>query len=403
MRPLTDTRVLDLSRLLPGPFATLVLADLGATVDKIEDVAGGDLLRHISPQIAGESAAFQLLNRGKRSALLDLKKPEGRDAFRRLAATYDVLVDQFRPGVLERLGLGHEALRADNPRLIVCALTGYGQTGALAERAGHDLNYVARAGVLGAQGPAEGPPQVPGFQVADVSGGLWCAVAILAALRERERTGRGAVLDIAMTDGVLGFALPSLAAALAGGARARGQDDGDGEAARERAAGDELLTGGIAPYNTYLSKDGHAMALAALEPKFWASFCEGAGLDPDLSALLPGPHQIELKRKLAAVFRGRTRAEWEEFSVERDCCLEPVLEPRGAAADPHLASRELLFEITSPRGPIPQIRTPVTPRGAAFAPAPRAGEHTRAVLRDAGFSDADVDALIGAGAAREAR
>ncbi|WP_433935632.1 CaiB/BaiF CoA transferase family protein [Sorangium cellulosum] len=402
MRPLNDTRILDLSRLLPGPFATLVLADLGATVDKIEDVAGGDLLRHISPQIAGESAAFQLLNRGKRSALLDLKKPEGRDAFRRLAATYDVLVDQFRPGVLDRLGLGHEALRADNPRLIVCALTGYGQTGALADRAGHDLNYVARAGVLGAQGPAEGPPQVPGFQVADVSGGLWCAVAVLAALRERERTGRGAVLDIAMTDGVLGFALPSLAAGLAGGARARGVD-GDGEAAHERAAGDELLTGGIAPYNTYLSKDGHAMALAALEPKFWASFCEGAGLDPDLGALLPGPHQIELKRELAAVFRGRTRAEWEAFSAERDCCLEPVLDPRGAAADPHLASRGLLFEIASPRGPIPQIRTPVTPRGVAFAPAPGAGEHTRAVLRDAGFSDADIDALIRAGAAREAR
>ncbi|WP_437638931.1 CaiB/BaiF CoA transferase family protein [Sorangium sp. So ce854] len=398
MRPLTDTRVLDLSRLLPGPLATLVLADLGATVDKIEDVAGGDLLRHIPPQIAGESAAFQLLNRGKRSALLDLKRPEGRDAFRRLAATYDVLVDTFRPGVLDRLGLGHEALCADNPRLIVCALTGYGQTGDLAARAGHDLNYVARAGVLGAQGPAEGPPEVPGFQAADVGGGLWCAIAVLAALRERERTGRGAVLDIAMTDAALGLALPSLAAALAGGERRQ-----DGEAARAGAAGGELLTGGIAPYNTYLSKDGHPMALAALEPKFWRSFCEGAGLDPDLTALVPGPHQIELKRALAAVFRGRTRAEWEAFAAERDCCLEPVLDPRSAAADPHLASRELLFEIASPRGRIPQLRTPVTPRGVAFAPAPVAGEHTRAVLRDAGFSDADVDALIRAGAAREAR
>ncbi|XXT22950.1 CaiB/BaiF CoA-transferase family protein [Sorangium sp. So ce429] len=403
MRPLSDTRVLDLSRLLPGPFATLVLADLGATVDKIEDVAGGDLLRHISPQIAGESAAFQLLNRGKRSALLDLKKPEGRDAFRRLAATYDVLFDQFRPGVLDRLGLGHESLRADNPRLIVCALTGYGQTGGMAGRAGHDLNYVARAGVLGAQGPAEGPPQVPGFQVADVSGGMWCAIAVLAALKERERTGLGAVLDIAMTDGVLGFALPTLAAALAGGARAgEGQARGE-DAERARAAGDEPLTGGLASYNTYLSKDGHAIALAALEPKFWVSFCEGVGLDPDLSALVPGPHQVELKRRLAALFRERTRAEWEALAAERDCCLEPVLDPRSAAADPHLASRDLLFEIASPRGPVPQLRTPVTPRGVSFAPAPRAGEHTRAVLRDAGFSEGDIDALIRAGAAREAR
>ncbi|WP_438036009.1 CaiB/BaiF CoA transferase family protein [Sorangium sp. So ce204] len=394
MRPLIDTRVLDLSRLLPGPFATLVLADLGATVDKVEDVAGGDFLRQLPPQIAGESAAFQLLNRGKRSALLDLKTPEGRDAFRRLVAGYDVLFDQFRPGVLDRLGLGHAALRADNPRLIVCALTGYGQTGALAARAGHDLNYIARAGVLGAQGPAEGPPQVPGFQVADMSGGMWCVIAILAALRERERTGQGAVLDIAMTDGVLGFALPTLAAALASGGEAVG------ETARAGAA---PLTGGLAPYNTYLSNDGHAMALAALEPKFWASFCEGAGLDPDPSALVPGPHQAELKRKLAAVVRERTRAEWETVAAERDCCLEPVLDPRSAAADPHLASRDLLFEIASPRGRIPQLRTPVTPAGAAFAPAPRAGEHTRAVLRDAGFSEEDIDALIRAGAAREAR
>ncbi|WP_437281387.1 CaiB/BaiF CoA-transferase family protein [Sorangium sp. So ce375] len=395
MRPLTDTRILDLSRLLPGPFATLVLADLGATVDRLEDVAGGDPLRHLPPQIAGESAAFQLLNRGKRSAQLDLKTPEGRDAFRRLVASYDVLFEQFRPGVLDRLGLGHEALRADNPRLIICALTGYGQTGPLAARAGHDLNYVARAGVLGAQGPAEGPPQVPGFQVADVSGGMWCVIAILSALRERERTGRGAVLDIAMTDGVLGFALPTLAAALASG----------GGAAVEPApaAGGELLTGGLAPYNTYLSKDGHAMSLAALEPKFWAAFCEGVGLDPDPSALVPGPHQAELKRKLAAVVLERTRAEWEALAAERDCCLEPVLDPRSAAADPHLASRGLLFEIASPRGLIPQLRTPVTPAGVAFAPAPRAGEHTRAVLRGAGFSEEDIDALIRAGAAREAR
>lgn len=387
LRPLTDTRVLDLSRLLPGPFATLVLADLGATVDKIEDAGSGDPLRHVPPELAGESAAFQLLNRGKRSAVLDLKKSEGRDAFRRLVATYDVLFDQFRPGVLERLGLGYESLRAEHPRLIVCALSGYGQTGSLSARAGHDLNYLARAGVLGAQGPVGGPPQVPGFQVADVSGGLWCVIAIQAALKERERTGRGAVLDIAMTDGALGFALPSLAAALAPGEGAQG-------------GGGEPLTGGIAPYNTYRTKDGGAVALAALEPKFWASFCDGVGIDPDLHALVPGPHQAALKARLAALFQERTRAEWEAFAAERDCCLEPVIEPRAAPADPHLASRELLFEIDSPRGRVPQLRTPVTPRGATFAPAPRAGQHTREVLRDAGFSDAEVDALISAGAAR---
>src|SRR5262249_54956535 len=191
----------DLSRLLPGPFATLVLADLGATVDKLEDTGGGDYLRHVPPQIAGESAAFQLLNRGKRSLVLDLKKPAGRDAFKRLVASYDVLFDQFRPGVLARLGVGHDVLRAENPRLVICALTGYGQTGTLAQRAGHDIDYLARAGILGGQGPEGGAPQVPGFQLADISGGMWCVIAIQAALAERARTGQGAVLDIAMTDG----------------------------------------------------------------------------------------------------------------------------------------------------------------------------------------------------------
>lgn len=388
MRPLTDLRVLDLSRLLPGPFATLVLADLGATVDKIEDTAGGDYLRHMPPQVAGESAAFQLLNRGKRSAVLDLKRPEGREAMRRLLGTYDVLFDQFRPGVLGRLGFGHDELRAAHPRLVICALTGYGQTGALAQRAGHDLNYLARAGVLGAQGPAEGPPQVPGFQMADISGGMWCVIAILAAIAERARTGQGRVLDIAMTDGVLGFATTALGAALAGAPGRRGE---------------EPLSGGIAPYHTYLSKDGHPMTLAALEPKFWMTFCAGVGLEASMDGLVAGPHQAELARKVAEIFASRTREEWLRFAEAHDCCIEPMLAPDELTADPHLASRDLFFHIPSPRGDIPQFRTPVTPRDGAFSPPPRQGEHTRAILREGGLSDAEIDALVQAGAAREGR
>ncbi|MFT3765321.1 MAG: CaiB/BaiF CoA-transferase family protein [Minicystis sp.] len=386
MRPLQGTRVLDLSRLLPGPFATLVLADLGATVDKIEDSGGGDYLRHMPPHVAGESVAFQLLNRGKRSAILDLKKPEAREAFKRVVATYDVLFDQFRPGVLDRLGLGHDALLAANPRLVICALTGYGQTGELAHRAGHDPNYLARSGILGAHGPAGGPPQVPGFQLADISGGMWCVIGILAALAERDRTGKGRVLDIAMTDGVLGFATLAIGGALAG---------------QEVKRGDEVITGGIAPYNTYLSKDGHPITLAALEPKFWASFCAGAGLEADMTALLPGPHQPAIKEKLAAVFATRTRDEWAQFGAQHDCCVEPVTMPAEVAKDPHLASRNLFFQMPTPRGDIPQIRTPVTPTDASFTAPPRAGEHTRAVLREAGLADAEIDALVKAGAARE--
>lgn len=383
MRPLEGLRVLDLSRLLPGPFATLVLADLGATVDKIEDTGGGDYLRHMPPQIAGESAAFQLLNRGKRSAVLDLKKPEASAAMRRLLERYDVLFEQFRPGVLDRLGMGHEALRAAHPRLIICALTGYGQTGTLAARAGHDLNYLARAGVLGAQAPEAG---VPGFQVADVSGGMWSVIAILAALAERGRTGQGAVLDVAMTDGVLGFATTAMAAALAG---------------VSPRPGGEALTGGIAPYGVYLSSDGHPITLAALEPKFWSTFCAAVGLSADLSALAKGPHQAELSRRVAAIFASRTRQEWARFAEEHDCCVEPVVTPSEAPSDPHLASRALFFEIPSEAGPIPQVRTPVTPRGVAFTPAPRKGEHTRAILREGGLDEAEIAALVASGAARE--
>jgi crotonobetainyl-CoA:carnitine CoA-transferase CaiB-like acyl-CoA transferase len=386
MRPLRGVRVLDLSRLIPGPFATLVLADLGATVDKIEDPGGGDYLRLVPPQIGDASVGFHALNRGKRSAVLDLKKPAAREAFRRLARSYDVLFEQFRPGVLARLGLGHDELRADNPRLVVCALTGYGQTGELAQRAGHDLDYLARAGLLGLMGPAGGPPQVPAFQLADVSGGLWCVVAIQAALAERERTGRGSVLDIAMTDGVLGFASMAIAGTLAGAPPARG---------------DDTLTGGIAPYNTYLSKDGRPIALASLEPKFWAAFCAGVGLEPDMTALVPGPHQAELKRRVADVVGSRTADEWAAFAAEHDCCLEAAIEPAAIRRDPHLASRGLWLEAPSPAGPIPQFRTPVTPRDLEPTPAPRGGEHTRVILREAGFSDAEVDELVRSGAARE--
>jgi len=386
VRPLQDIRVLDLTRLLPGPFATLVLADLGASVDKIEDASGGDYLRYMAPLVAGESAAFQLLNRGKRSAVIDLKKPEAKAAFLRIVRAYDVVFEQFRPGVLDRLGLGHDVLRRENPRLIVCALTGYGQTGELAQRAGHDLNYLARSGILGAQGPRGGPPQVPATQLADVSGGLWSVIAILGALRERDRTGQGCVLDIAMTDGVLAFASMAVSSALAG------------EPVRR---GDEALSGGIAAYQTYLSKDGCPMTLAALEPKFWMSFCAGVGLEASLEGLMPGPHQVAMKAKVAAIFAGKTRAEWAAFAAERDCCIEPVLDPSEIQADSHLRSRDLFFTIETPRGPVPQVRLPITPRDLAPTPPPKRGEHSRAVLRDAGFSDDEIGALFEGGAVRD--
>lgn len=382
-RPLDGVRVLDLTRLLPGPFATLVLADLGAVVDKVEDPHGGDYLRHMPPQLGDQNHAFLALNRGKRSIVLDLKRPEARDALLRMIAKYDVVIEQFRPGVLDRLGLSHASLRERFPRLVIAAITGYGQSGPLAHRAGHDLNYLARSGILGLTGPADGAPQPPGFQLADVAGGMWAVIGVLAALRARDERGEGAVVDIAMSEATLPFAMAQFGAIAATGDALRGG---------------EPLTGGIAPYATYRTKDARYVSLGALEPKFWRAFCEGVGLESDMSAMMPGDHQPALKEKLAEIFASRTRDEWTAFNAERDCCLEPVLEPRELADDPHLRARNLFVTQQTPWGESTQLRLPVGP--PAEAPAPAMGQHTRDILAEAGLGAAEIDALLASGAAR---
>lgn len=387
---LRGVKVLDLSRLLPGPFASLALADLGAQVDKVEEL-GGDYLRHMPPLLEGRpvagaspasdggmSAMFAALNRGKRSIALDLKKPRGRDALLALASQYDVLLEQFRPGVLDRLGLSHATLRAKNPRLVVCALTGYGQTGPLAQRAGHDINYLARAGILGQQGPSGAPPVVPGFQLADVGGGLWSVVGILAALARRDRTGEGSVIDISMVEASMGF-----------GALGLGQLFADVLPPR----GEAPLTGGLSGYGTYETKDGKYVALGALEPKFLMAFYRGIGLPFETSALLPGPHQAAHKEKLAAVFRERTRDEWEAFGKEHDCCLEPVLDPTELRSDPNLQARGAFFQVDSPWGSLPQLSLPVTDVRSSHLAPPRLGEHTTQILEEAGYSPADIASM----------
>ena len=384
---LAGIRVLDLSRLLPGPYASLILADLGARVDKIEDCAGGDYLRWAPPLVEGTSATFLALNRNKRSACLDLKKESGREALLRLVERADVLLEQFRPGVLGRLGLGHDVLRARNPRLVIAALTGYGQDGPLSSRAGHDLNYLSRAGVLGLQGPPGGPPQVPAFQVADTGGALWCALGILAALHARALTGEGCVVDVAMTEASMGFAMSGLGPVLAGALPKRGE---------------ESLSGGLAVYGAYETKDRRYVSIGALEPKFWVAFCAGAGIEADPGALLPGPHQEALREQLRAVFASRTRVEWEAFACEHDCCLEPVLEPGELLSDDHLRARGAFFELDSPWGRITQLRTPLTPRDAKHAAPPRQGEHTDEILREAGLDAAAIAAMRAEGAAGRA-
>ena len=385
MAALSGIKVLDLTRLLPGPFASLVLADLGAQVDKLEDSGAGDYTRNTPPMVGDLGAAFRALNRGKRSLVLDLKNPKGASALKRLAKHYDVLFEQFRPGVMDRLGVGHQALLEENPALVICALTGYGQTGPLANKAGHDLNYMARAGLMGLQGPAEGAPQIPAFQLADVSGGLWSVVGILAALREREQTGKGQVVDIAMIESVVPFATISLSRLFGGEMPERGN---------------EFLTGGIAAYNTYQTSDGEAITLGALEPKFLMAFFNGIGKEPDLNAVFPGPHQAEMKQMFSEIFASKTRAEWERFSEEHDCCLEPVLRPDELYEDPHLKARGVFFETDAGQGSAGQYRTPVTPRDFEAGPAPRQGEHTEQVLSESGFSSDEIAELRAVGAVR---
>ncbi|HVV83628.1 MAG TPA: CaiB/BaiF CoA-transferase family protein, partial [Kofleriaceae bacterium] len=363
-RPLEGLRVLDLSRLLPGPFLTMVLADLGADVVKVEDPKVGDYLRAFPPAKGGISGRFLAVNRGKRSIALDLKRPDHHAAFLRLATQADVVVESFRPGVLDRLGLGWGALSAANPRLVLCSISGYGQTGPYVDRAGHDLNYVGLAGVLamGAEGPGR-PPAMPGIQIGDLAGGaLWSATGILAALVGRERTGHGSHVDVSMTEGALAL----LAAEL-----------GNLDCGAHPTRGRELLNGALACYSIYRTADDRYLSVGALEPKFWIAFNTAIGRKPDVSELVAPPaRQEELRAELAAILAGKTRAEWLAIFAQHDACCEPVLELDELEAHPQHAAREVFFTVDGgAAGPLRQVRTPLG-APASPAPPPRLGEHT---------------------------
>jgi alpha-methylacyl-CoA racemase len=359
--------VLDLTRLLPGPFCSLLLADFGADVIKVEDLGAGDYARADPP-------AFAALNRGKRSVRLDLKSPGGRDAFLRLARRADVVLESFRPGVLDRLGVGWEALRAENPRLVYCAITGYGQDGPLRDRAGHDLNYLARAGLLALSGDGDGPPVQSAGQIADLGGGaLMAAFGILAALR----SGEGQFVDVAMADGALSWLAMPAAAVLAEGRSAR--------------RGELTLGGSLVCYRPYRCADGW-ISIGALEPKFWTAFCEGVGRR-DLVPHQFDPPGSDAHAEVAAIVAGRTRAEWEAFNGEHDCCVEPVYELEEALEDEHFRARGMIGD-GALGAPVRLSATPAETGGSAPAP----GQHTDAVLAEAGLDPAEIEALRAAGA-----
>ena len=347
---LSGIRVLDLTRLLPGAFCTQLLADMGADVIKVEEPETGDYMRWTPPLVDGQSVLFEALNRNKRSIELNLKEERGRNALLRLIETADALVEGNRPGVMDRLGLGWQVLHARNARLVMCSITGYGQDGPFASRAGHDLNYMAIAGALGLNGSRDGSPVPLSVQVADIGGGgLQAAVEILGALVAVQRGAEGRWLDVAMMDGAFSWLALVFAERRAGSPIHRG---------------DQRLAGRYPCYRIYECRDRRYYSVAALEPKFWSTLCEALA-SPDL-IVEQYSTSPEPQRAMELIFASRTRDEWEEKLSGLDVCCEPVLDLDEVSSHPQVAARRLFERQAEGR-------------------APRLGEHTEEILRELGL------------------
>ena len=392
--PLAGLRVLDLTRLLPGGFCSVLLADFGADVIKVEDTGMGDYIRWGPPYYEGaepsaRGAMFLALNRGKRSIRVDLKQEQGKEVLLRLARGADVLLESFRPGVLDRLGVGYARLRHENSRLIYCAITGYGQDGPATGRSGHDMNYLGLNGLLALTGEADGPPVQSAGQIADIGGGaLTAAVGVLIALRERERSGEGQLVDCSMFDGALSWLAMVAAGMLASGSVPR--------------RGGLPLAGGSVCYRPYRCADGY-VTLGALEPKFWAEFCRGVGRE-DLLEHAFDPPGSETHHAVCEVFAARSREQWRAFAAEHDCCLEPVLELDEALSYELVAARQMVVELDQPgaHAPVrllgPPFKLSRTPADPTRAPGPVLGQHTDEILAAAGYRPEQISELHELGA-----
>ncbi len=377
--PLAGLRVLDLTRLLPGPLASMHLADLGADVVKIEDTGAGDYAR-TAGAVHGAVSYFELVNRNKRSLTLDLKQPAAVELFMRLAADADVILEGFRPGVVDKLGIGYQAVSAHNPRIVYCAITGYGQDGPYRDRAGHDLNYLGYSGLLDQIGSAGGEPAVPNFQLGDLLGGsLNALVGLLAAVIDARTSGRGRYVDVSMTDGVFAHTLfPFLAVQGLGRAVPRGED---------------ILSGGMPSYAVYATSDGRHFAVSAMEPKFWQTFC--AAIDrPDLApfAFAYGEEGERIRGELRHAFAQKSFAEWSAIFERADCCVSPVLRPEESLHNEQVVARGLVIEAHGVKQLAPPFKIGEHPF-RVHRPAPRQGEHSREILREAGLNDAEIDRL----------
>jgi alpha-methylacyl-CoA racemase len=379
-KPLHGIRVLDLTRLLPGPLATMHLADMGADVVKIEDTGAGDYARTLGRVRDGMTEFFRLVNRNKRALRLDLKAPAGREVFMRLARGADVIVEGFRPGVMDKLGAGYAAVAALNPRIVYCSITGYGQDGPYKDRAGHDINYIGYAGVLDQMGSAGNSPVVPNFQIGDLLGGTLMPLAgVLAALVDAKSSGKGRYVDVAMADAVLAHAVLPLADLL---------DQG-----RAAERGTSMLSGGLACYNVYATSDARYMAVGALEPKFWQALCDALGC-PELKAqhFVFGSRAAPVKARLAAIFGSHTQAHWTGKLEHLDACVSPALTIEEALANEQFRARGMVVDDNG----APRVALPVKFSDFEFAierPPPQPGEHSEEVLHEAGYDAAEIESL----------
>ncbi len=377
-QPLEGIRILDLSRLLPGPFATQILADFGADVIKIEDPRSGDGFRTAEPCVCGTSTRHVTLNRNKRCLALNLKSPTGREIFLRLARDAQALLEQFRPGVMARLGLDYEAVRAVNPRIVYCSLSGFGQSAPYRDLAAHDPNYLALAGILSLIGRRDGPPALSGLQIADINAALLTALGILIAVRRVEREGAGDYLDLSLFDSVIGTAVTAAATYF-----------GTGRAPRR---GDERHTGKYPMADIYETADGGHVSLAAIEPHFWANLCRAFGHEEWI------PHQYaegaeadEIRAALRAIFRTRTRDEWFLLLKDKDVCIAPVLSLQEALESAQTKAREMVLQHTHPEiGAATVLANPIKLRDGAARirfPAARLGEHSEEILAELGYDE----------------
>lgn len=393
MLPLEGIRVLDLTRLLPGPFCSMVLADFGAEVIKVEDTLQGDYMRELGAKVKGVGWAYIMLNRNKKSLAINLKDPEGRDVFLELVRRSDVLMEGFRPGVMERLGLGYKDLSKINPRLVYCSISGYGQNGPYRDVVGHDINYISYAGVAGLTGNPDGPPGIPGVQLADVGGGsLWALVGILIGLMKRERYGQGDYVDVSMLDGVISF-LPVVADLYFG----------EGE---RPSRGRGLLLGEYACYRIYETRDGKYVSLGALEDKFWSTFCRMVGKQELISLQYDRKKQQDVIAEVQNIFKQKTRDEWVEFFRGAEVCFAPVLEIDEVFEDPQVKARELLMEAEQPGiGLVRQLANPLKfaeMKPYIKSPAPSLGEHTEEILVSLGLASEAIERLKAKGVVRTA-